>query len=370
MSPLDHTVDPRPARVSVIVPNYNKEKTLRACLAAIYAQSFPPAEVIVVDDASTDRSPRIAAEFPCTLLAFPVNRGVSAARNAGAARAGGDVLFFVDSDIALAPDALAEALAELRAHPECGVVQGIYEMTPLFADGPVESYKTLFEHFWRRRDVGVTATTMFALTALPRPVFELVGGFDEGLRDAEDIEFGTRLPTAYEIRTSDRVLGRHDDVDRLGPYLSEHFRRARTYAGAVVAARWVPGPSAGTPGSTVGAPGRANSGRRAPHRIDVGSVVGLLGSAVAVAGLPLTARSPWLLAVPLAGLVGFLGADRALLGFAFRQRGPGFLLFAVGMRFLTHLSEFAGLALGLTRALLRRPRPGRVAPLTPGSTRW
>ncbi|MFY1692775.1 glycosyltransferase family 2 protein [Plantactinospora sp. WMMB782] len=348
--------------MSVIVPNYNKEKTLRACLAAIYAQTHPPAEVVVVDDASTDGSPRIAAEFPCTLLAFPVNRGVSAARNAGAARAGGDVLFFVDSDIALAPDALAEALAELRAHPECGVVQGIYEMTPLFADGPVESYKTLFEHFWRRRDVGVTATTMFALTALPRPVFELVGGFDERLRDAEDIEFGTRLPTAYEIRTSDRVLGRHDDVDRLGPYLSEHFRRARTYAGAVVAARWAPGP-------THGAPGRADTGRRAPHRIDVGSVVGLLGSAVAVAGLPLAAWSPWLLAVPLAGLVAFLGADRALLEFALRRRGPGFLLLAVGMRFLTHLSEFAGLGLGLTRALLRRDRPGRVAPLTPGSTR-
>ncbi|GAB3980525.1 hypothetical protein GCM10027615_59220 [Plantactinospora veratri] len=360
MSSLDQTVDPQFARVSVIVPNYNKEKTLRACLAAVYAQTRPAAEVIVVDDASTDRSRQIAAEFPCAVLAFPVNRGVSAARNAGAARAGGDLLFFVDSDIALAPDALAGAVAELRAHPNCGVVQGIYDLTPLFADGPVESYKTLFEHFWRRRDVGVTAITMFALTAVPRAVFELVGGFDERLRDAEDVEFGTRLPASYEIRTSDRVVGRHDDVDRLGPYLSEHFRRARTYAGAVVAARWAPGPAK----SDV-----EPAERRAPHRIDLGSVVGLLGSALAVVGLPLAVWSPWLLPVPLAGLAAFLGADRALLGFALRQRGPGFLIFSTGMRFLTHLTEFTGLALGLGRALLRRPRPGRVAPLAPESTR-
>ncbi|MFD0970844.1 glycosyltransferase family 2 protein [Plantactinospora endophytica] len=346
--------------MSVIVPNYNKEKTLRACLTAIYAQTSPAAEVIVVDDASTDRSRQIAAEFPCTVLAFPENRGVSAARNAGADRAGGDLLFFVDSDIALAPDALAGAVAELRAHPGCGVLQGIYDLTPLFPDGPVESYKLLFEHFWRRRDVGVTATTMFALTAVPREVFTLVGGFDERLRDAEDVEFGTRLPASYEIRTSDRVVGRHDDVDRLWPYLSEHFRRARTYAGAVVAARWAPAPTPAGPESAQ---------RRAPHRIDLGSVVGLLGSALAVTGLPLAGWSPWLLAVPLAGLAAFLVADRALLGFALRQRGPGFLLFATVMRFLTHLTEFAGLALGLGRALLRRSRTGRVAAMSPESTR-
>ncbi|WP_246017364.1 glycosyltransferase family 2 protein [Micromonospora pisi] len=350
-------------RVSVVIPNYNKEKTIRACLAAVHTQTHAPAEVLVVDDASTDRSRQIVAEFDCTLVGLPTNMGVSAARNIGAARAAGDVLFFVDSDIALAPDALANALRVLREHPHCGVVQGIYDLHPLFPDGPVESYKTLFEHFWRRRAAGLTTSTMFALTAVPREVFELVGGFDEGLRDAEDIEFGTRLPATYEIRMSDQVVGRHDDVDRLWPYVSELYRRALTYADAVVVARWTPRPAADPPGAAAQT-GRRDDGRT-PHRIDLGAVAGMLACSLAVVTVPLALFSPWLLAVPLGLLAVFLTADRELLNFARRERGPGFLLFAAVMRMLTHLTEFVGLTVGVARALARRARPGRFRPMAP-----
>ncbi|WP_433532933.1 glycosyltransferase family 2 protein [Micromonospora sp. CA-263727] len=344
-------------RVSVVVPNYNKERTLHDCLSAVYAQTTPPAEVIVVDDASTDRSRRIAAGFPCTVLAFPVNRGVSAARNAGAARATGDVLFFVDSDIALAPGALAAAVRTLEAYPDCGVVQGIYDLRPLYDDGPVEAYKTLFEHFWRRRATGVTATTMFALTAVPKTVFDLVGGFDERLRDAEDVEFGTRLPARYEIRMSDEMVGRHDDVDQLWPYLSELFRRAVTYAGAVAAARWER-PAAGP-----------QAPDRTPHRVDLGSVVGMVGSGLAVGTAPLVLVSPWLAALPAGLLAAVVVADRELLAFALRHRGPRFLLYAAGLRWLTHLTEFVGMGLGVCGALLRRVRAVRSRPVAVGSRR-
>jgi hypothetical protein len=338
-------------RVSVIVPNYNKERTLHACLTAVYAQTPPPAEVIVVDDASTDRSRQIAARFPCTVLTFPSNRGVSAARNAGAARATGDVLFFVDSDIALAPGALAAAVRALRTHPDCGVVQGIYDLRPLYDDGPVEAYKTLFEHYWRRRATGVTTSTMFALTAVPRAVFDLVGGFDERLRDAEDVEFGTRLPRRYAIRVSDEIVGRHDDVDRLRPYLSELLRRAVTYADAVVAARWQR-TGAGT-----------DTGRRQPHPVDVASVVGMAATGLAVAAVPLVVVSPWLGLLPITLLTTAVVADRELLAFALRHRGPGFLIYATWLRLMTHLTEFVGMGLGVCAALLRRLRAGRSRPV-------
>ncbi|WP_432050167.1 glycosyltransferase family 2 protein [Verrucosispora sp. NA02020] len=335
-------------RVSVVVPNYNKERTLGDCLSAVYAQTVAPAEVIVVDDASTDRSRRIAAGFGCTVLALPVNGGVSAARNAGAARATGDVLLFVDSDVALAPGTLAAAVRVLREHPDCGVVQGIYDLRPLHDDGPVEAYKTLFEHFWRRRATGVTSTTMFALTAVPKDVFELVGGFDERLRDAEDVEFGTRLPARYEIRVSAEMVGRHDDVDRLRPYLSELFRRAVTYADAVVAARWEPPVADGRP----------------PHRVDVGAVVGMAGTGLAVATAPLVLVTPGLVVLPLALLVTVGVADRALLAFAARHRGPRFALYAAGMRLLTHLTECVGMGLGICAALSRRVRARGSRPVT------
>src|SRR5690606_33035643 len=128
-------------RVSVIIPNHNKARTLRACLASVLAQTNPPAEVIVVDDASTDDSRAIIREFPVRLICLDVNQGAAAARNAGARSATGDVLFFLDSDIALAPDALANALRVLREHPECAMVQGIYDWRPLVVDSRVEEYK-------------------------------------------------------------------------------------------------------------------------------------------------------------------------------------------------------------------------------------
>jgi hypothetical protein len=355
--------------VSAIIPNYNKEKTLHACLSAIYAQTRPPAEVIVVDDASTDRSREIAARFPCTVVAFAANRGVSAARNAGAAAADGDVLFFVDSDIALAPDAVAGALAVLSEHPDCGVAQGIYDIRPLFADGPVEEYKTLCEHFWRRRDAGVASATLFALTAVRRAAFDAVGGFDETLRDAEDIEWGTRLPASYEIRMDAGIVGRHDDVDRFWPYLGEQLRRARVYAGTVVARRLRrrTGPGSGHPtahpdraGHPDGVP--VGGGGRGSRGADVGSVVAMAASALAVVSLPLAAVSGWLAAVPVGLLVATGLADRELLLFVARHKGPGFVAFFAAMHLLTHVTEFAGMAVGVLGGVLARPPAGAVRP--------
>lgn len=337
-------------RVSVIIPNYNKSRTLSACLSAVYAQTYPAAEVIVVDDASTDRSREIAGGFPCRLVAFATNRGASAARNAGAAAATGDVLFFIDSDIGLAPDALANAVRILREHPDCGVVQGIYDWRPLFVDSQLEVYKTLCEHFWRRQGVGVATATLFALTAVRRPAFDAVGGFDESMSDTEDIEFGTRLPARYVIRTSDQVLGRHDDVDRFWPYLTEHVRRAHKYGGLL--ARLLLARPAGPGG-----------GRR--RRVDVAAVASMVSCVLALTTLPLAVVSGWLLAVPLALVSGFLAIDRQLFAFARRELGTGFLGYAVAMQFLMHTTQFAGMLTGAVHGATRaaRGRAARALPL-------
>ncbi|MEJ3744238.1 glycosyltransferase family A protein [Actinomycetes bacterium KLBMP 9797] len=329
-------------RVSVVIPNYNKAKTLRACLAAVYAQTRAPAEVIVVDDASTDGSRTIAAEFPCRVLAFAANQGPSAARNAGAAAATGDVLFFLDSDIGLAPDAIEVAVRLLQQRPECAVVQGIYDWQPLFADSRVEAYKTLCEHFWRRQSVGESSATLFAMTAIRRYVFDEVGGFDESLTDAEDVEFGSRLPGRYVILTSDRVIGRHDDVDRFWPYLTEHVRRAHRYGGLLV--RGFLAPSGG-------------GGRR--RRTDLSAVASMAACVLAVATLPLALVSGWLLLAPAALVAGFVALDRALFGFVWRQRGAPFLGYVMAMQFLMYATQCVGMCAGALNVVwARRPLVG------------
>ena len=105
--------------VSVIVPVYNVEKYLAACLDSALMQTLSPLEIVCVDDGSTDASPAILAEYArrdarIVALRQP-NGGLSAARNAGMAAARGEYLLFLDSDDTLAaPDALDMLFYEAR----------------------------------------------------------------------------------------------------------------------------------------------------------------------------------------------------------------------------------------------------------------
>ena len=96
--------------VSLVVPVFNVEPYLRECLDSVRAQTSADWECVCVDDGSTDGSPTILAEYAAKDPRFRIvrqpNAGLSAARNAGMDAAGGVYLYFLDSDDALAPDAL------------------------------------------------------------------------------------------------------------------------------------------------------------------------------------------------------------------------------------------------------------------------
>ncbi|GLX93024.1 glycosyltransferase family A protein [Herbidospora sp. NBRC 101105] len=305
--------------VSVVIPAYNAAKTLRLCLASALAQTHRPLEVIVVDDASTDGTPETAAEYPCVVVRQPYNQGVSAARNSGAARARGEVLFFLDSDVALAPDAVAAAVRLLAADPGCGCVYGVYDREPLIDDGPVEVYRTLHLHHALSRGAGPTATAVFALAALPRRVFEQVGPFDVTLRAAEDDEYSERLLAGHRIRLSETITGRHDEADRLLPLLAEQFRRARLLR-------------------------RSARNRLRKDALVINRVSGILAAALTLATLPLGPFAPLL---PAFFLLAFAAADPPLARFVWRERGPAFLVYFVAVHFLVHTALLAGAAAGL-----------------------
>lgn len=97
--------------ISVIVPVYNVEDYMRTCLDSILAQSYQPIEVILVDDASTDRSSSLcdsaaALDQRVRVVHFAENRGPSAARNEGIRKARGEYIAFVDSDDRVEPELL------------------------------------------------------------------------------------------------------------------------------------------------------------------------------------------------------------------------------------------------------------------------
>ncbi|MEI8192114.1 MAG: glycosyltransferase [candidate division NC10 bacterium] len=102
-------------KLSIIVPAYNEEKLLGACLASVretLALRLRPgleSEVVVCDNASTDSTPRIAQDAGAKLVFEPVRR-ISVARNSGAAAASGDWFLFIDADSRLSPAAFEAML--------------------------------------------------------------------------------------------------------------------------------------------------------------------------------------------------------------------------------------------------------------------
>ncbi|MFE9657833.1 glycosyltransferase family 2 protein [Micromonospora sp. NPDC006431] len=317
-------MNPAPT-VSVVIPVYNATKTLRRCLDSVAAQTHPPLEVLVVDDGSTDGSRAVAAAAGVRVLVQPVNGGVSAARNAGVAASTGEVVFFVDSDVALAADAVANALAVLATDPGCGCVYGVYAPQPLIDDGPVERYRVLHLHAALTRAVGPVDTAVFALAAVPRTVLRDLGPFDENLRSAEDDEYSERLLTRYRIRLTDTVVGWHDEADRLLPLLAEQYRRAQLL-------RW----------------SLRNRYRR--RGLALNPTLGVLAAGLTVLTLPAALLAPYGAAAPLLCLAVFAAADPPLVALLQRAGGWAFLARALGTHLLVNVALITGAAVGLVRA--------------------
>lgn len=179
--------------ISIVIPVYNGERTLSECLTWIFRSDFEPFEVILVDDGSTDRSRTIASTFPCRIVSTSGRVGPARARNQGARQARGDILFFIDSDVMLRPDGLAQ-LAEAFEAGELDAVCGV-QTAEMRHHNLASQYKNLWMRWTYLRQTGAVPLFYTTAAAIKRDVFEQVGGFDEGYEtpDVEDTAFGQRL---------------------------------------------------------------------------------------------------------------------------------------------------------------------------------
>ena len=96
--------------VSIVVPARNARTDLDRCLSAIGSSQVRPLECIVVDDGSTDDTAEVARRHGARVIALQESHGPAYARNLGADAATGEILFFVDADVCLAPDAVGVML--------------------------------------------------------------------------------------------------------------------------------------------------------------------------------------------------------------------------------------------------------------------
>lgn len=210
-------------RVSVIIPTYNRRALVPHAIRSVLAQTLPVEEILVVDDGSTDGTAEaLQREFGARLtFVRQENAGVSAARNRGLAMAQGEFLSLIDSDDVWLPGKTMRQVQWLEAHPGFGMVLCDVERVDssgrrinvfrrrefIPEDGPVLKWVL-------RNPALVPASALFR-----REVYESVGGFDAGLRTAEDIDFHLRVARRWPIgvvsETLARALRDHDGLSAL-----------------------------------------------------------------------------------------------------------------------------------------------------------
>jgi glycosyltransferase involved in cell wall biosynthesis len=174
--------------VSIIVPVYNGARFIAEALASVQSEPGIEAEIIVVDDGSTDRSAEIVASIaerdPRIRLYLCEHRGVSATRNVGVKAATGDYVTFVDSDDICPPGRIKRQVGKLASRPDVVAVIGetmLFEaMTPELQPAPGSRHMRM-----------LLVTLHSAL--FHRNVFEKFGLFDETLACSEDMDFFLRL---------------------------------------------------------------------------------------------------------------------------------------------------------------------------------
>ena len=114
-------------RLSVVIPCYNVADTLQRCVQSVLTQLPADAEVILVDDGSTDATgllaERIGAENVAVRVFHKPNGGLSDTRNYGIGQASGEFLMFVDSDDEVAPSTIPSVLGFMCSHPEVDVAE-------------------------------------------------------------------------------------------------------------------------------------------------------------------------------------------------------------------------------------------------------
>lgn len=184
-----------PNTVSVIVPAYNTERFVAEAIESALGQSVAPLEVIVIDDGSTDRTADVLQKFgPAIAIVTQSNRGLPAARNAGAAMASGYWLAFLDADDLWLPHKLERQLQK-AADPRLAMIytdrfnigeRGILPIVqsaiqPLYSGDIFIPLLMLGNH--------ITASSV----TVRNEVFRALGGFAEDLRAAEDWDLWIRL---------------------------------------------------------------------------------------------------------------------------------------------------------------------------------
>jgi glycosyltransferase involved in cell wall biosynthesis len=245
--------------VSVVVPVYNTEKYLRACLDSVINQTFQDFELIIVNDESPDNSLDIIQDYynkypDKVVVIVQNNRGLAGARNSGIDSANSKYIAFLDSDDLWLPEKLEKHVSHLESNPSVGISYSWSQF--------INEEGELLNAYITSKTKNVTVSDLLCKNPLGngstpiirREIFEQAGVFDESLRQSEDLECWVRIAsttnwsfegipevlTLYRINNqslSANVIKQHQSwlkaVTSIGKYnlplLLENYSLAKAY---------------------------------------------------------------------------------------------------------------------------------------------
>jgi GT2 family glycosyltransferase len=327
--------------ISVIVPVRNGAATLSRCLEALEQSEGVTRECIVVDDGSSDESATLARRFGARLIESDrPGSGPARARNLGARVATAPVLCFLDADVVVYPDTLAQFVALFDADPSLAAAFGSYDASPA-APGLLSQYRNLLHHFVHQTGQEHASTFWSGCGAIRRDIFLELGGFDPTYTrpSIEDIDLGYRLHArGARIRLAKHIQVTHLKRWTLRGILTTDIRdRALPWTELIRRTGYLPN----------------DLNLQRSGRVSALSVFALSGLLLLGCWLPRV----WVAC--LVPLLALLACNRRLYAFFLKMRGPWFLLGALPLHWLYF--AYSALAFGYGMVIARPGRRSTVA---------
>jgi len=195
-------------KISAIVCAYNEAEFLPACLHSLFSQTRPPDEVIVVNNASSDRTAAVAAAIPGVRVVDEPEKGLVVAREAGRRQSTGDVLAYVDADCRAPLQWLERVERRFERHPAVVAVTGPYRFYDWDFAGRLilRAYDAIVApptHVLVHYFIGAGAILYGGNFAVRRDALDRIGGFDRTIEfHGEDTNLGRRLTPLGSIHVA------------------------------------------------------------------------------------------------------------------------------------------------------------------------
>ena len=219
-------MEKRNTYVSVIVPNYNGEKTIRKCIQSILDNSYKDFELIIIDDCSKDLSMKIIESFKdprIRILKNKKNYGASKTRNQGIKIAKGHIILLIDSDMYTDKNCISQHLSAhntINTNIVAGSIQGIHKTIIGQADDFCNWWTSIPQSRSKFINKLHVPTTNLSIK---KEVFSKIGYFKEELKYGEDSEFSHRaIKNGLKIYFKSNIIAYHIDRSSLKSFLKHN----------------------------------------------------------------------------------------------------------------------------------------------------